>query len=253
MKEKADYSLTIWNSLMKAICNPYGVAALMGNLFAESSLNPECKTGSKYKEISSSEYISNVDNGTINEDTFIHDDVAFGLAQWRYWSRKKALYELAKEQHKSIGDINLQIDFLIKEIKTYKMVWNAMIDAAFIKDASDIILTKYERPANVGDAVKEKRASYGEKYYDKFSNMSSEPIAEPVIDHDVFVITSTNNVNLRSGNGREYSIVKQIAKKDTYFSWVATADNGWHAIRTTIDGKPRVLWISGDFSEVKEC
>ena len=37
----------IWNLLMEAIGNPYGVAGLMGNLMAESSMNPLCKTGGK--------------------------------------------------------------------------------------------------------------------------------------------------------------------------------------------------------------
>ena len=37
-----------------------------------------------------------------------------------------------------------------------------------IKEASDIVLIKYEKPANQSDAVKAKRASYGQKYYDQF-------------------------------------------------------------------------------------
>ena len=35
----------IWNYLIDRINNPYGVAAVMGNLMAESSLNPANATG----------------------------------------------------------------------------------------------------------------------------------------------------------------------------------------------------------------
>jgi hypothetical protein len=31
----------VWNALLAAICNPYGAAGLMGNLYAESALNPK--------------------------------------------------------------------------------------------------------------------------------------------------------------------------------------------------------------------
>ena len=40
-----DTPTIIWDFLYSRICNPYGVAALMGNLEAESSLNPFNATG----------------------------------------------------------------------------------------------------------------------------------------------------------------------------------------------------------------
>ena len=38
-----------------------------------------------------------------------------------------------------------------------------------VREASDIVLLKFERPANQGEAVKQKRAQYGQVYYDKFA------------------------------------------------------------------------------------
>ena len=41
--------------------------------------------------------------------------------------------------------------------------------AKTVKEASDIVLVKYESPANCGASVKATRASYGQKYYDKYA------------------------------------------------------------------------------------
>ena len=41
----------IWDLLMKKIENPYGVAGIMGNLYAESSMRTTCMTGGKASEL----------------------------------------------------------------------------------------------------------------------------------------------------------------------------------------------------------
>ena len=46
----------------------------------------------------------------------------------------------------------------------------ALKTATSVRQASDIVLLKYERPADSGTAVREKRASYGEKYYRKYAS-----------------------------------------------------------------------------------
>ena len=111
----------IWDLLMEAVGNPYGVAGLMGNLFAESSLNPFCKTGGKSADIlalKGEEYAKRVMNGQISGEAFSHDECAFGLAQWRYWSRKEALYLFIRENKMDISDVSAQVKFLLKEIRT---------------------------------------------------------------------------------------------------------------------------------------
>ena len=49
-------------------------------------------------------------------------------------------------------------------MQKYKTVLNALCDAKDIRTASDVVLLKYEKPANKSEAVKKLRASYGEKY-----------------------------------------------------------------------------------------
>lgn len=162
----------IWRFLFNKINNPYGVAGLMGNLFAESSLNPILANNVKKKTgLSNEAYTMAVD--THVNDSFITDGIAYGLAQWCYHTRKKALLDLAKAENKSIGDIELQLQYLWTELQKYKTVLNILYSAKSIKEASDSVLLKYEKPANTSDGVKELRARYGQKYFDKYNKNSN--------------------------------------------------------------------------------
>lgn len=158
---------SIYNKLMSAINNEYGVCGLIGNLYAESGLrsNNLQNTSEKKLDLSDTEYTARVDDGSYTN--FAHDSAGYGLAQWTYWSRKQNLLDYAHKVRKSIGDEDMQVDFLINEIKGYKTTWDALVNAKSIKDASDAVLTQYERPADQSDAVKNKRAEYGKNIYDE--------------------------------------------------------------------------------------
>ena len=45
---------------------------------------------------------------------------------------------------------------------------NQIKNAKSVLEASNIVLLQFERPANQSESVQAKRASYGQKYYDKF-------------------------------------------------------------------------------------
>lgn len=76
--------LTIHDYLQKKGLSEYGIAGLMGNLFAESGLNPRNLQNS-YENVlgmNDNAYVAAVDNGTyIN---FVQDKAGFGLAQWTF-------------------------------------------------------------------------------------------------------------------------------------------------------------------------
>lgn len=171
---------TIWNFLMVHIDNEYGVAGLMGNLYAESALRSnnlqqsyETKLG--YNDTT---YTAAVDNGSY--DNFVKDAAGYGLAQWTYWSRKQAMLEFHQSKKKSIGDLQTQLEFLIKELSgSYKGVWSDLKNATSILDASNSVLLKFERPANQGESVQKKRAEYGQKYYDKYADEA--PATQPEV------------------------------------------------------------------------
>ena len=74
-----------------------------------------------------------------------------------------------KAAGKSIGDLETQLAFLLQEIKGYSSVWNTLTTATSVREASDVVLMKYERPADQSESVQERRAGYGQQYYDKYA------------------------------------------------------------------------------------
>lgn len=161
----------IWNYLKAKGLNNYGCAGLMGNLSAESALQPNNLQNTYETRLGYSDdgYVSAVDRGIYTN--FIYDAAGFGLAQWTYWSRKKALYEYAKSKNKSIGDLEMQLDFLYKELsQSYPSVLTTLKNAKSVKEASNAVLLKFECPADQSVSAQNKRASYGQIYYDKYAN-----------------------------------------------------------------------------------
>ncbi len=61
----------------------------------------------------------------------------------------------------------------------------------------------------------------------------------------VVIVSEGGKVNIRCGNGTEYSRLSSVAPGAT-FAYVATAENGWHAV---IVGS-KVGWVSGKYSKV---
>lgn len=158
----------IWNFLMDKFNNAYGVAGLMGNLYVESGFRPNNlqNTFEKSLKLSDDEYTARVDSNVYTN--FVRDKAGYGLAQWTYWSRKEALLKFAKEKKKSIGDLEMQLDFLYKELQGYKSVYEAIKNAKSISEASYVVLTEFERPADQGPKQQKTRADFGQKSYDKF-------------------------------------------------------------------------------------
>lgn len=154
--------------------SPAGVAGLMGNLYAESGLNPQNLQNTYEKRLgfTDAEYTAAVDSGKYSN--FVRDSAGYGLAQWTYWSRKEAMLNYAKKTGASIGDLIMQLDFMYQELKGYVAVFQVLRTARTVKEASDIVLTRYERPADMSSSVKAKRASYGQAYYDAYANFTTE-------------------------------------------------------------------------------
>ena len=175
----SDPEKTIWDYLMGKIGNAYGVAGLMGSLFCESGLRANNLQNSYEKKlnITDEEYTRLVDGG--NYPDFVTDKAGYGLAQWTFWSRKQALLDFAKSQGKSIGNLSMQLDFLWKELcDSYPAVLTVLKGADSVRQASDAVLLWYERPADQSEAVKVKRAGYGQGYYDKYAGKPASDKAQ---------------------------------------------------------------------------
>ena len=160
----------IWNYLKGAGLNDFGTAGLMGNLYAESGLIPNNVENLYEKRlgVTDASYMAAVDSGKYQ--FFATDKAGYGLAQWTYCSRKAELLDYAQCCRKSIGDLEMQLDFLMKELREgYKAVLAVLKTAGSVRAASDAVLLKFERPADQSEAAQARRAAFGQKYYDKYA------------------------------------------------------------------------------------
>jgi len=169
-----NYKVIIWQYFKGQIGNDYGVAGLMGNLEAESGLYPDRLEGDIPYSSKSAEYTTKVNNGTITKDEFVNDGKGYGLAQWTYPARKKALYEMYKSgNYSSIGDIYLACTYLYYELQTsYSGVLTVLKNATSIKEASDKVLHDFENPADQSEAVELKRNAMGIAIYEEITGES---------------------------------------------------------------------------------
>ena len=206
----------------------------MGNLMTESGLNPQNlqSKGNLTLGMTDDEYTAAVDDGTYTN--FITDRLGFGLAQWTYPSRKEALLRFAKERSVSIGDLETQLDFLCQEMNGYKTVMDVLRSATSVKEASDVVLTKYEKPADQGEEAKEKRAAYGEAIYSRYTAKPTFPYLVRITD---------THLNIRKGPSTKYASRGYI-KPGTYtivdeqdgfglLAAYADARNGWVMLKYT--------------------
>lgn len=161
----------IWDKLRAAGLTEAGAAGLMGNLKAESALDP-CNIQNTFERklgYNDQGYTEAVDFGVYKD--FADDGAGYGLAQWTYPARKAALLAFAKAQKKSVGDLDLQLDFLLTELqKDYPALFRQLCTASDVRAASDAVLTQFERPADMSESVKAKRAGFAEEFLAAFGS-----------------------------------------------------------------------------------
>lgn len=197
----------IWNYLYARIGNAYGVAGLMGNLYAESGLNPQNLQNSYEKSLgySDSTYTAAVDNGTYTR--FASDSAGYGLAQWTYSARKKNMLAYHQAAGASIGDLETQLGFLMQELQGgYSAVLNILKSASTVLEASNAVLTKFEKPADQSANVQTVRARYGQKYFDQYASESVSG-STPTYTVGKVYTTQVDALRVRTGAGTSYSQV----------------------------------------------
>lgn len=231
----------IWDYFMSKIGNAYGVAGLMGNLYAESGLrsNNLQNTFEKKLGMSDDQYTAAVDNGTYTN--FVRDSAGYGLAQWTFWSRKQNLLNYCNKCGTSIGNLDMQLDFLGDiELPGYKTVWATLKTATSVREASDIVLTQFEKPANQSEAVKQQRAKYGQVYYDKYAGTTPTPAPAPTPTCPYMVRVTVSALNIRSGPGTQYPVVGSIDGGGVFT--IIEQKNNWGLL------KSKQGWICLDYT-----
>lgn len=165
----------IWNYLSKKIGNDYGVAGLMGNMYAESGFNPQNMENAYEKKLGYTDetYTKAIDDGSYTN--FVHDAVGYGLCQFTYYTLKEALLNFAKEKNKSIGDLEMQLEFTCYILeKDFPAVWDILQNTPTIIQAATYVLEEFERPAILSVSVRSQRTKYGVGFYNKYAKSKSQ-------------------------------------------------------------------------------
>ncbi len=232
---------TIWDYLLGKIGNAFGVAGLMGNLYAESALIPNNLQNSYQSKLgyTDASYTAAVDDGSYSN--FSSDSAGYGLAQWTYSTRKKALKEYADSQNASIGNLEMQLGFLYKELsESYSSVLKVLKNASSVSEASNAVLLKYEKPANTGGSVQEKRTEYGQTYYDKYAGSSTSSSSS-----SSGTSTSSTSTTEKTATDKAQSFLKSLAG-----TYKVTATNGLNVRNGAGTSKSKLVTIPYE-TEVK--
>ncbi len=240
----------VWDYLRKCGLNDCAVAGLMGNLFAESALNPKNLQNTFEKKLGYTDdtYTSAVDDGAYTN--FVRDSAGYGLAQWTYWSRKEKLLNYVKTRGKSIGDVEAQLGYLWEELQGYTGLMSKLKNVQNVRVASDAVLLDFERPADQSESVKKRRAEYSQKFYNKYAGSAAET-AKPEIPNTGFtpykvqVATESSNLNVRKGPGSSFPLAGSMGK-----DIVTTVLEEAHGPGAKLWGRiGDTQWIALDFTE----
>ena len=165
----------VWFALLKANYSKIAIAGVMGNIYGESSFNPN------------DEY-----NG------------AYGLCQWR-GGRRNSLQAFAASRGSSESDIYIQVEFLVAEISGegadgyasnnflkssskydgHRYVYEEWSNAKDIAIATKAFCCCWERPGKSEyDGSIQKRIQAANKYYEQFKDRTMDEFNNKIISNN---------------------------------------------------------------------
>ena len=169
----------IWVYLRGQGFSQPAAAGIMGNLESESSYLPNNleNTVNKKTGLTDEEFTALVDDGTITREEFARSDeygvyankmYGYGLAGWTWYTYKEELYDLARERGTSIGDLNTQLEFLVKTAMRMKKLEDFK-DSTDVAAATILFHNVYENSSST-QAMIMKRVERAQAVFDKFGD-----------------------------------------------------------------------------------
>ena len=126
-------------------------------------------------------------------------------------------------------------------------------NAHTVREASNVVLTKYEKPSDQSEAAQAKRAAYGQRFYDKYATASvaseaNAPVIENTPDKQkvpFLVRVSISTLNIRKGPGKDYACTGRYTGKGAFtiieVSYGTGSEKGWGRLKSGAG------WISLDY------
>lgn len=193
-----------------------GACAIIGNLQAESVLIPNNLEDSYSISLRMSDvqYTEAVDNGSYTN--FVYDCAGYGLAQWTYYTRKQKLLNYAKSQGTSIGNLDMQLAFLIKEFQEdFSSIFNQLKSSNNLYDLTLLLLNKWENPAVKNIQV---RYQFAQNWYNTLTGGTKMTVNEAI--EKVLNVARSNIGYHESGN----NITKFAAERwdNEFYGWELT-------------------------------
>lgn len=167
--------LEIYRKCLGLGMTPAGAAGCTANIMAESAGRPdnvEDRSG-----IADAVYTQRVDSGAYQG--FVDDRYGYGLCQWTAPSRKRELLAYTKGNGVSIGDADMQLQFMAREMRaSYSYVWSTLISTTDPYKAGYTMCSQFERPANT-EASSQRRGTQARAIYDRCFGAAPEEPEEP--------------------------------------------------------------------------
>lgn len=163
----------IWKFLKEKGFNDFACAGIIGNMDAESGLNPMNLQDSYQGRLGMDDisYTEAVDNGTYTKEQFVNDSAGYSLCQWTYGPRKRALYEFAKTTGRSVGDLYCALGFFYDEITSrFASVLAKLKAADSVYEATRVMMVGYECPYDTSPAAIDRRVGIAQVYFNRFAN-----------------------------------------------------------------------------------
>ena len=139
-------ALYIAQECLKAGMTVAGAAGVLANVAEESAFNPRNLQDTYEKAVGYNDdsYTVAVDNGSYHN--FTGDQAGYGLTQWTASDRKAKMLAYFRQRGKSIGDFELQVEYMIIDIRTYgsKKAWQTCISSNDPYDCGYAVCKYYE-------------------------------------------------------------------------------------------------------------
>lgn len=236
---KEDPETKVWNWLTDRGLNYYATAGVLGNIYAESSLQPNNLQNSFEKTLgmSDDEYTAAVDSGSYTN--FATDKAGYGLCQWTYSTRKQGLLDLARSRGTSVSDIITQLVYLWQEMESYDNLIQDLNRADSIREATRIFMVRFEAPADQSDKAIDNRNKYSEEFYQRNApqfnpcDINTTPLIHPAPPYRVRI--ACNVLNIRSEPNTRSKITGKITNRDDVFTIVEKSGSGsdvWYKLKS---------------------
>ena len=167
----------VWDFFKSKGFTDAGAAGVLGNIANESAFNPKNLQNSYQDKLGFTDdsYTAAVDAGTYTESQFANDSAGYGLVQWTSAGRKQGLYnfwQANKEKYDSIGNLQLQLDYIWAELVNYSGLVNTLTSTDNICTGTSAFMLTYERPYDQSTQAQQTRCNSAIKYYNQFAEGS---------------------------------------------------------------------------------